>query len=160
MTSKRVYLTKEGLEKLKEEINYLETKERPYISKQISEARDKGDLSENAEYHAAKEAQGLLELKISKLKSKLSNVRILDKSQINTSVVSVLCKVTIKNLSNNSVMSYDLVPETEADIKNKKLAISTPIAKGLMGKKKGDIVEVEVPSGKLNFEIIDIEYDI
>lgn len=154
--SQIVYFTEEGLKKLKEDLHHLKTKERPAISRQIAEARDKGDLSENAEYDAAKEAQGLLELKISKLEDTLSNARIVDESQLDTSKVLILCKVTIKNVSNGQKMSYTLVPENEADLKSGKLSISSPIAKGLLGKKKGEKAEVVVPSGKMMFEIVDI----
>jgi transcription elongation factor GreA len=154
--SQIVYFTEEGLKKLKEDLHHLKTKERPAISRQIAEARDKGDLSENAEYDAAKEAQGLLELKISKLEDTLSNARIVDESQLDTSKVLILCKVTIKNVNNGQKMSYTLVPENEADLKSGKLSISSPIAKGLLGKKKGEQAEVTVPSGKMMFEIVDI----
>ena len=154
--SQIVYFTEEGLKKLKEDLHHLKTKERPAISRQIAEARDKGDLSENAEYDAAKEAQGLLELKISKLEDTLSNARIVDESQLDTSKVLILCKVTIKKVSNGQKMSYTLVPENEADLKSGKLSISSPIAKGLLGKKKGEQAEVVVPSGKMMFEIVDI----
>lgn len=150
------YLTQEGLEKLKAELHQLTTYERPKISKQIAEARDKGDLSENAEYDAAKEAQGLLEMKIAQLQQKVRNARIIDESQIDVSKVQVLNKVKIKNTQNNSVMEYLLVPETEADLKAGKLSIATPIAKALLGKKMGDLVEVQVPAGKIPFEIVAI----
>jgi len=150
------YMTEEGYEKLKEEINFLETVERPKISKQIAEARDKGDLSENAEYDAAKEAQGILEAKIAQLKNLLANARLIDKSAIGTDAVQILNKVTIKNTKNNQQMTYMLVAESEANLKENKIAVSTPIAKGLMGKKVGDIAEIQVPNGIVSFEIIDI----
>ncbi|MCW3805152.1 transcription elongation factor GreA [Plebeiibacterium marinum] len=150
------YLTEEGLKKLKEELHQLESVERPSISAQIAEARDKGDLSENAEYDAAKEAQGLLEMKIAKLKNILANSRIIDESKIDTSKVQLLNKVKLKNLKNNAVMTYTLVPESEANLKEGKISISTPIAKGLLGKKVGDQAEIKVPSGIMTFEIIEI----
>lgn len=154
--SQIVYFTEEGLQKLKDDLHYLKTKERPSISKQIAEARDKGDLSENAEYDAAKEAQGLLELKISKLEETLSNARIVDESQLDTSKVLILSKVTIKNVKTGQKMSYTLVPENEADLKSGKLSVTSPIAKGLLGCSKGDQAEVTVPSGKMTFEILEI----
>lgn len=152
------YVTKEGLEKLRKELKQLEGIERPKISQQIAEARDKGDLSENAEYDAAKEAQGLLEVKISKLKSQLANARIIDESMLDSSKVSILSTVTIKNLDNNSKLVYSLVPETESDLKSGKISINTPIAKGLLGKKLGDKAEITLPNGKtLKFEILDLK---
>lgn len=150
------YLTEEGLQKLKNELEHLTIVERPSISRQIAEARDKGDLSENAEYDAAKEAQGLLEARIKKLEDVIANSRIIDESKIDTSKVQILNKVKIKNLKNNSVMEYTLVSEQEANLKEGKISVSTPIAKGLMGKKIGDKVEVTVPSGKMEFEIVEI----
>lgn len=150
------YVTEEGLIKLKEEIKYLTSVERPAISKQIAEARDKGDLSENAEYTAAREAQGLLELKIAKLNDTLSKIRIIDESKIDLATVQILNKVKIKNKTNSQVMEYTLVSESEADLKAMKLSVGTPIAKGLLGKKVGDIVEIQVPSGTIQFEIIEI----
>ncbi|WP_066630023.1 transcription elongation factor GreA [Labilibacter marinus] len=150
------YLTGEGLKKLKEELHQLESVERPSISAQIGEARDKGDLSENAEYDAAKEAQGLLEMKISQIKTILANSRIIDESKIDTSKVQLLNKVKIKNLKNNAEMTYTLVPESEANLKEGKLSISTPIAKGLLGKVVGDHAEIQVPSGLMTFEIVEI----
>jgi transcription elongation factor GreA len=149
-------MTKVGYNKLLEEVNYLESEKRPSISKQIAEARDKGDLSENAEYDAAKEAQGILEAKIAQLKSVISTARLIDESQITTDSVQILNKVTIKNTKNNQKMIYSLVSESEADLKQGKIAINTPIGKGLLGKKVGDIVEITVPNGTINFEIIDI----
>ncbi len=150
------YVTKEGLEKLQEELHILKTKERPKISQQIAEARDKGDLSENAEYDAAKEAQGLLELKISKLEELIANSRIIDESKIDTSKVLILSKVKITNTKNKATMVYTLVPENEADLKSGKISINSPIAKGLLGKAVGDKVEISVPSGKMEFEIVEI----
>jgi transcription elongation factor GreA len=154
--SKISFMTQEGLNKLKKDLDQLVRVERPSISQQIAEARDKGDLSENAEYHAAKEAQGMLELRISKIQDKLVNSRILDESQIDTSKVQILNRVKIKNTSSNVVMEYHIVPETEADLKAGKMSISTPIAQGLLGKKVGDVVSVKVPSGEIGFEILDI----
>lgn len=150
------YMTEEGYKKLLEDLNYLETVKRPEISKQIAEARDKGDLSENAEYDAAKEAQGLLEMKISQLKDVVVNARLLDETQLTTDSVKILNKVKIRNTKNNAVMQYTLVSETEANLKEGKIAVSTPIAKGLLGKKVGDVVEINVPSGLMTFEVVDI----
>ena len=151
-----VYMTEEGYKKMLEEITFLETVKRPEISRQIAEARDKGDLSENAEYDAAKEAQGLLEMKIAQLKDKVANARMIDDTKLNTHTVQILNKVKIKNTKNNAVMQYMLVSESEANLKEGKIAVSTPIAKGLMGKKVGDVVEIKVPSGLMTFEIMDI----
>ena len=139
-----------------EEITFLETVKRPEISRQIAEARDKGDLSENAEYDAAKAAQGLLEMKIAQLKDKVANARMIDDTKLNTHTVQILNKVKIKNTKNNAVMQYMLVSESEANLKEGKIAVSTPIGKGLLGKKVGDIAEIQVPSGIMTFEIIDI----
>lgn len=150
------YVTEQGLEKLKKELEQLESVERPRISQQIAEARDKGDLSENAEYDAAKEAQGMLEMKISKLKDVIANSRILDQSKLNTSTVQILNKVKIKNKKNNAVMQYTLVSESEANLKEGKIAVNTPIAKGLLGKKVGDVVTVQIPSGTAEFEVLEI----
>ncbi|NJM14753.1 MAG: transcription elongation factor GreA [Bacteroidales bacterium] len=150
------YITEEGLKKLKKELEHLETVERPSISAQIAEARDKGDLSENAEYDAAKEAQGMLELKISKLKEALANSRVLDESKLNTSSVQILNKVKIKNKTNNATMQYTIVSGSEANLKEGKISIDTPIAKGLLGKKVGDVVDIQVPSGIIPFEIVEI----
>ncbi|RLD36026.1 MAG: transcription elongation factor GreA [Bacteroidetes bacterium] len=150
------YITEEGLKKLKEEIEQLSKIERPAISKQIAEARDKGDLSENAEYAAAREAQSLLELRIAKLNDVLSKSRVIDQSQIDLSTVQILNKVKIKNKKTGQVMQYMLVSESEADLKAMKLSTSTPIAKGLLGKKVGDLVDIQVPSGTIPFEIIEI----
>jgi transcription elongation factor GreA len=154
--SKISFITQEGLDKLKRELDQLMNVERPAISQQIAEARDKGDLSENAEYHAAKEAQGMLELRISKMQDTLASARILDESQINTEEVQILNRVRIRNTSNNSVLEYNIVPESEADLKAGKMSISTPIAQGLLGKKVGDVVNVKVPSGEIGFEILEI----
>jgi transcription elongation factor GreA len=150
------YMTEEGYNKLLAEINYLETVKRPEISAQIAEARDKGDLSENAEYDAAKEAQGILEAKIAQMKNLLSNARLINEAQITTDVVQILNKVKIKNMHSNVVMTYTLVADSEANLKENKIAVSTPIAKGLMGKKVGDVVDIKVPSGMVKFEIIEI----
>ncbi len=150
------YFTKEGYEKLKDELDRLTRVERPSISKQIAEARDKGDLSENAEYDAAKDAQGLLEAKIAKLQEEISKARIIDESKIDTSKVLLLTTVKIKNTQNGAMMSYTIVPDNEADLKQKKLAVSSPIANGLLGKKVGDTAEIEIPAGKIVFEVIDI----
>ena len=150
------YFTEDGLKKLQEELNHLKSVERPNISKQIAEAREKGDLSENAEYDAAKDAQGLLELKISKLEELLSTARIIDESKIDTSKVSVLSKVRIRNKANNKEMTYTLVTETEADLKSGKISVTSPIGKGLLGSKVGEVVDIEVPNGVMKFEIIDI----
>jgi transcription elongation factor GreA len=151
-----IYITEEGLHKLKEELDQLRNVERPSISKQIADARDKGDLSENAEYAAAKEAQGLLEHKIARLEDIVARSRVLDESNIDTSSVRILNKVKIRNKSNNTVMEYLIVPESEANFKLGKIAVSSPIAQGLMGKKVGDVVEIKVPSGIIPFEIVSI----
>ena len=154
--SKVTYLTKEGLNKLQKELDQLRTVERPAISQMIAEARDKGDLSENAEYDAAKEAQGMLEMKIAKLEETVANARILDESRIDVDKVQILNKVKIKNSANNAVMQYTIVAESEANIKEGKLSIGTPIAKALLGKRVGEKVEVTIPSGTVSFEIIEI----
>lgn len=154
--SEIVYYTQEGLEKLKNDLEHLITTERRNVARQISEARDKGDLSENAEYDAAKEAQGLLEAKIAKMESEFSKARILDESQIDVSKVLIMSKVTIKNVQNGATMTYELVPESEADLKTKKISISSPIAKGLLGKRVGELAEIQVPNGLMKFEIVDI----
>ena len=154
--SKLSYLTEEGYRKLKEELDQLKTVERPAISNMIAEARDKGDLSENAEYDAAKEAQGMLELKIQKMEEIMSNSRILDESKIDKSKVQILSKVKIRNVANKAMQEYTLVAETEANLKEGKISINTPIAKGLLGKKVGEIVEIQVPNGKMSFEIVEI----
>ena len=150
------YMTREGYNKLVEEVSYLESERRPAISKQIAEARDKGDLSENAEYDAAKEMQGIVEVKIAQLKSVISNARLIDESRISTDCVQILNKVTIRNTKTNQKMVYTLVSESEANLKEGKIAVNTPIGKGLLGKKIGDIAEIKVPSGLMTFEIIDI----
>ena len=151
------YYTKEGLKKLKDELNQLKDIERPKASNAIGEARDKGDLSENAEYDAAKEAQGMLEMKISKLEAVLSNARVIDESQLDLSKVLVLSKVKIKNLNNQMQLHYTLVAESEADLKSGKISVSSPIGKGLLGKKVGEVAEVMVPNGTIKFEIISID---
>ena len=150
------YMTEEGYNKILAEINYLESVKRPEISAQIAEARDKGDLSENAEYDAAKEAQGILEGKIAQLKGLIANARLIDEKQIKTDVVQIMNKVKLKNEANGAVVTYTLVSDSEANLKENKLAISTPIAQGLMGKKVGDVAEIKVPSGILKFEIMEI----
>jgi transcription elongation factor GreA len=150
------YYTKEGYEKLKADLERYEKYERPKISKQIAEARDKGDLSENAEYDAAKEAQGHLEAKIAQMQDMLINARIIDESKLDTTKVHILTTVKIKNLKNNSVMSYQLVPEREANIRQGKISVTSPIAKGLIGKTVGEKVDVKVPAGIIPFEIIEI----
>jgi transcription elongation factor GreA len=154
--SQITYYTEEGLKKLKDELHDMKTVQRPAISDQIAEARDKGDLSENAEYDAAKEAQGLLEMKISKLEAVLANARVIDDSAIDSSKVFILSKVKIKNVSNNMEMEYTLVAENEADLKEKKISIDSPIGKGLLGKKVNDIADVQTPNGIVKFEILDI----
>ncbi len=150
------YFTKEGIEKLRDELERLKSVERPAISQMIAEAREKGDLSENAEYDAAKNEQGMLELKIAKLEDTLSNARVIDESQLNTNKVSILSKLKLKNLKNNAVMEYTLVPENEADIKNGKISVNSPIAKGLLGKEAGETVEIQVPAGMMTFKIMEI----
>lgn len=150
------YFTKEGLEKLKQELNDLKGRGRSEMAKAIQEARDKGDLSENAEYDAAKDAQGLLELKISKLEQILGNARVLDESQIDLSKVQPLTTVKIKNLANGAVMAYTLVSEKEADLKSGRISVSSPIGSGLLGKKVGQIAEITIPSGVVKFEIVEI----
>ena len=150
------YYTAEGLKKLREELEYMKSTERSSISNQIGEARDKGDLSENAEYDAAKEAQGMLEMKISKLEDALANARVLSEENIDLSKVGVLTKVKIKNTANGATMTYSLVAEKEADIKQNKISVSSPIGKGLLGKKIGETAEIEVPKGVMSFEILEI----
>ena len=154
--SQHNYFTEEGLEKLKKELRELKTVQRPKISKQIGEARDKGDLSENAEYDAAKEAQGMLEMQISKLEAVIGNARIIDESKLDTSKVLILSTVKIKNKMNGAEMEYTLVSENEADLQAKKISIDSPIAKGLLGKKQGEIATVKTPSGEMEFEILEI----
>jgi transcription elongation factor GreA len=150
------YYTPDGLKKLRAELEHMKTVERPHISNQIAEARDKGDLSENAEYDAAKEAQGLLEMKIAKLEDVLANARVLDSENIDLSKVGVLTKVKLKNVANGATMTYSLVAEKEADIKQSKISVSSPIGKGLLGKRVGEIAEIQVPRGTMNFEILEI----
>ncbi len=150
------YMTADGYKKLLDELNHLERVERPSISRQIGEARDKGDLSENAEYDAAKEAQGLLELKISQLKATVASARMIDESKINTNEVQILTRVKLKNLKTNQTMEYMIVSESEANLKEAKLSVTTPIAKGLLGKKVGEKASVIVPSGSMEFEILEI----
>ena len=150
------YYTAEGLKKLKAELEHMKNVERPKISQQIGEARDKGDLSENAEYDAAKEAQGMLEMKISKLEDTLAGARVLDTDNIDLSKVGVLTKVKLKNVTNGATMMYSLVAEKEADIKQSKISVSSPIGKGLFGKKVGEIAEIQVPRGVMSFEILEI----
>lgn len=150
------YYTEEGLKRLQAELEQLQKIERPSISAQIAEARDKGDLSENAEYDAAKEAQGLLELRISKLKAVIADVRIVDESLLDTSKVLLLSRVTLKNQGNGMTLTYTLVPEKEADIAKKFISVESPIGKGLLGKEKGDIAEIEIPAGLVKFEILEI----
>lgn len=150
------YYTKEGLQKLKDDLYQMERVERPKISQQIAEARDKGDLSENAEYDAAKEAQGILEMRIAKLKEVISNARIIDDSEIDASKALILSKVKIKNLKTNAEVEYSLVAENEADLKAKKISVESPIGKGLLGKSVGDIADVQTPGGIIQFEILEI----
>jgi transcription elongation factor GreA len=150
------YYTQEGLDALKQELNQLESVERPKISQAIAEARDKGDLSENAEYDAAKEAQGLLELKIANLKNLISKARVLDESKIDVSKVLIYSIVKIKNMKNNAEMTYTIVPESEADLKAGKISVSSPIAKALIGNGKGDVVTVQAPAGVMDFQILEV----
>ncbi len=150
------YLTEEGYEKLKNELEYLKTKGRENVAKAIAEAREKGDLSENAEYDAAKDAQGMLEMKINEMEKTLASARIIDKSQLDTSAVTVLSKVTIKNSKTNKEIQYMLVSESEADVRQKKISVTSPIGKGLLGKSIGEVAQVQTPSGIIEFEIVDI----
>lgn len=154
--AKITYYNQEGLQKLKDELNKLISIDRPAISRMIAEARDKGDLSENAEYDAAKEAQGILEMKISKLQELISNARLIDESKLDNSKVLLLSKVTIKNLKNGQTMEYTIVPESEADLKSAKISVTSPIAKGILGKQVGDKVDIQVPAGVVPFEIVKI----
>ncbi|MBR0335531.1 MAG: transcription elongation factor GreA [Alistipes sp.] len=156
MAQEVIYLTAEGYKKLKDELDHMRSVERPAASAAIAEARDKGDLSENAEYDAAREAQGMLEMKIAQMEATLANARIIDETKIDRSKVQILSKVTLLNHNNNRQVIYTIVAEHEANLREGKLAIGTPIAKALLGKKKGDIVEVTVPAGVLKFEILDI----
>ena len=151
-----IYLSKKGYDDLRDELNKLKTVDRPNVINQIAEARDKGDLSENAEYDAAKEAQGLLEARIAKLEVDLSNSRVIDESKLDNSKVSLLSVVSIKNLANNSEMSYTIVSESEADLSQKKISASSPIGKGLIGKEVGDVADIVVPNGTIKFEILKI----
>jgi len=150
------YMTEEGYNKMLAEINFLESVKRPEISAQIAEARDKGDLSENAEYDAAREAQGMLEAKIAQMKGMLSNARIIDESQLQTDTVQIMSRVKIQNTKTKATMEYTIVSDSEANLKENKIAVGTPIAQGLMGKKTGDKVEIKVPSGVLTFKILAI----
>ena len=152
-----IYLSQEGHDNLKEELNTLKSVDRPRVINQIAEARDKGDLSENAEYDAAKEAQGLLEARIAKLENDVANSRVLDHSEMDTSTVHLLTKATIKNTANGMEMTYAIVSESEADLADKKISATSPIGKGLLGKAIGDIADIEVPNGIMHFEIIDIQ---
>ena len=149
-------MTEEGLKKLKEELTHMESVERPRVVAAIAEARDKGDLSENAEYDAAKEAQGLLEMRIAQLKDTIANARIIDDSRLNTEEIQLLNRVKIKNVANGATMEYTIVSETEADLRAGKISIATPIAKALLGHHVGDVVEVQAPAGKMKFEVIEI----
>lgn len=153
------YMTKEGYKKKMEEIAYLENVKRPEITAAIAEARDKGDLSENAEYDAAKEAQGMLEMKISQLKDIVANARIIDESKLSTDTVSLLSTVKIKNVKNGMVLKYTIVSESEANLKEMKISSATPIAKGLMGHKVGDVVDVKAPAGLMQFEVLEISIE-
>ena len=150
------YYTEDGLKKLKEELHNMKTVQRPAISQQIAEARDKGDLSENAEYDAAKEAQGLLELKISKMEEIIANARLIDESQLDTSKILILSRVKIKHTGNGMTMEYTLVAENEANLKEKKISVDSPIGKGLLGKKVGDVADIQTPAGVTQFEVIEI----
>ena len=150
------YMSEEGYKKLVAELQHLEGVRRPEIIQQIAEARDKGDLSENAEYDAAKEAQGMLEAKIAQLKAQIADAKIIDETKIDTSTVQILTKVKIRNTKNNATVVYSIVPESEADLKAGKISSSTPIAKGLLGHKVGETVEITIPSGKIGFEILEI----
>ena len=150
------YFTQEGLKRLREELEHLQSVERPLISKQIAEAREKGDITENAEYDAAKNAQGMLELRIAKLQDEITSSRIIDESKMDASKVLILSTVKIKNLTNGAQVKYTLVPEKEANLKENKLSVSSPIAKGLLGKKVGEIAEIQVPAGNMKFEVLEI----
>lgn len=151
-----IYVTEDGLQKLKEELDQLRNVERPMLSRQIADARDKGDLSENAEYAAAKEAQGMLEMKINRLEDIVTRSRIIDETKVDIDTVRILNRVKIRNRKTNSLMEYQLVPESEANFKQGKIAVSSPIAQGLLGKKVGDIVQITVPSGVIPFEVVKI----
>ena len=150
------YFTKEGLKKLRDELDTLKSVERPAISQQIAEARDKGDLSENAEYDAAKHAQGLLELRISKIEETLTNARVIDESQLDDSTISILSVVKLKNLKTQTLVTYTIVPENEANLRQGKISVGSPVAKGLLGKMVGDVAKIAVPAGVLEFEVMEI----
>lgn len=152
------YMSEEGYKKLLADLKYMETVQRPEISRQIAEARDKGDLSENAEYDAAKEAQGMLEMKISQLKEVIAAAKIIDESKLSTDSVQILNKVELKNIKNGAKMTYTIVSESEANLKEGKISVNTPIAQGLLGKKVGDIAEIRVPQGTVSFEIVKISF--
>ena len=158
MASNVVYLTEAGLQKLKDELDHLRSVERPAISAAIAEARDKGDLSENAEYDAAKEAQGMLEMKINKLKTIIADAKIIDESKLKTDSVQILNKVELKNIKNGMKMIYTIVSESEANLKEGKISVNTPIAQGLLGKKVGDVAEIKVPQGMVNLEVVNISF--
>ena len=158
MSNEIIYLTAEGMNKLKDELHHMVSVERPAAAAAIAEARDKGDLSENAEYDAAKEAQGLLEMRINELKMIIADAKIIDTSKLNTDTVQVLTKVGLKNTKTGATMQYTIVPESEANLREAKISINTPIAKGLLGKKVGDVAEITVPQGKLSLEITNIEF--
>lgn len=151
------YYTPDGLQKLKQELKKLVTEDRPLLSKQIAEARDKGDLSENAEYHAAKEAQGLLEIKISKLQDMISNARLIDESKVDNTKILIFSTVKLKNTQNGAIVSYTLVPENESNVKMGKISVNSPVAKGLLGKSIGEKVEIKIPAGMISLEIIEIK---
>jgi len=155
-TTMSTYLTQEGLDRLKAELDQLRRVDRPRISEQIAEARDKGDLSENAEYDAAKEAQGLLEMKISKLEATVADAKVIDESKLSGDHILILSKVKLKNVANGMTMSYTIVPEKEANLKESKISVESPIGKGLLGKKVGDVAEITVPNGKVSFEIVEV----
>ena len=154
--SKISYYTEKGLRELRQKLDHLKDKERPLASKAIGEARDKGDLSENAEYDAAKEAQGMLEMEISKLEETLSNARIIDESKLDSSKILIHSTVKIKNLTNSAIMEYKLVAQSEANLSQGKISVDSPIGKGLLGKKNGDIAEIAIPNGNVKFEILEI----
>jgi len=158
MASNVVYLTEAGLQKLKDELDHLRSVERPAISAAIAEARDKGDLSENAEYDAAKEAQGMLEMKINKLKTIIADAKIIDESKLKTDSVQILNKVELKNVKNGMKMTYTIVSESEANLKEGKISVNTPIAQGLLGKKVGEVAEIKVPQGMVNLEVMNISF--
>ena len=152
------YMSEEGYKKLLEELKHMETVQRPEISRQIAEARDKGDLSENAEYDAAKEAQGMLEMKIAQLKEVIAAAKIIDESKLSTDTVQILSKVELKNTKNGAKMTYTIVSESEANLKEGKISVNTPIAQGLLGKKVGDLAEIKVPQGYITLEIVNISF--